>query len=1675
MTENDMRLRLVVRRDGLPEERLMWNVSLETDPTISILLEKVNETIPLEIGQVGLENYIVELHDEDGNAFECLHFQPLRTVLKPDDRVFIRALNRDDNRRRRISGRHQISSDGRRLIDGIPFGRRLLRNPNNRPSITLPPRKRPRLEHDQENLDDDDTPMLLLTNGEQPEEDAELSGVRLGTEFDDADSDSDSGSNAEDGDFEFESDGELDDGGNDSEPVDFGNGDPESSEDDDDLEQEVQDLLEDNTIIENEPEQPVAEFTNPQGSRDGIRDDQTRLHGAFPSVPKKICDMVLMSLGGDMKEAYRQLAEGFKPYAPESSVVNPPPLSQERVSSMPNASRNDALAKTPTIPAEDNPPDEMQVEEGPSESDEEEEVPAVVREYDHRGFPPGSITSGKGGKGLAHMAAVSGSLVSRNPSGDGESTSATLNGSKNSPDKTADEDDQPPSDAPSSSSEDEENFEWESDGASDDSGSDDASDDGDGDDSPDDGDGDDAPDDGDGDDAPDDDDSDAWNFSFDNMDDDKSNDDESSDDNVDDDNSNERDRGVDNGSDDNDFDGDDSNAMQRSAMQSDGLNNPDNHSDSQSDDSSGPEEKSAKANPSRSFRQPVRQQDIDTSSSEDSSDDESSEAESDSESEGAGVEKKKSSGYTSASKSCLAQKSSAKDAPQTQLTPIPLPVAPQAKVVPPGAGKESTKRRNARRKAAKKAKMLAQEPAATGTSFAIPDTESPAPALDEKALFEAKRRELLEAIANGGVEVGPFSSHLEHPNDISGLSTASKRKRDQPDDLHQHTTQKGVSAETPESQDTELTASAQKRPRLDVGAGRRLVFGALGLRNPKTKEDEEALRAKLMKAVRPLQNQRLNQVSNATPHTNEDYEEPMEEPDSWKDKILYRAVECCQAGIELSEPPFPFVQRWDPQQQDSWSQKKNKRGGQSKRTLRNQAHFYDDTRRNKKRKHDESAMWDEEGHDDTFHGFQDSTYNADIALNYDDLQNGQDQQNHDMNEPTNDASQFTDMDDLPSLPSDLSTLPILRPGEVEVGMVITWQQWSCSSATSWQPQISNVTGVVVRIDDDATGLEVCLAKRDRYLDRNEKKYDDHTGQRIYDRFEAPDLDDEDEEDEGEDEGFRTIGFDKMQQPRIVQQPLVSMDDDEQGEQGDHPDQLYGDNTESAATRGEKLTPMDYELSAMDSEDNEDGEDNEDSEDVHTDTSPEQPDAAIESANGKSTNVDGSNDSEVGQGQQGTELAMSDSSQISSPSRQLHESTSQAMTDMLHDRSSKDAPSHEDVCSGAISETPGPGISTSVSANATQLSAPLFDSHEDEIVAGTPKVIKAQVAMPPSSGSSARSGRQPDYTMDATEPDSFKITDDGLSTGFDLEDRHDAGSDEDFSTPTPKPARLEDSGIIQEPTDGEENDMIVPRTQSSPSSLASINTVWFSALTSRNTQSTQSPSKSQCVPTSSAAKTSQRAKALEDREYDEAMRRLDNTSDGEGSLSRITDSFKQSSQLGYDVGTGDILTTEKSPDGYKQSSHKQSRHKQSSQPGYDVVTGDILTTQKSPPIKLSPPPTGKRRSPKQSSQFQLPPGSQLIELSSDSESVFNEDYADEEVDGTYSPELDSFPRSNGWVHKKTGAQSRNTRSTTGPIKPRPAKRTQILSSSQSHQSNSPPATSSSNLTPVKPRRKTSSRY
>ena len=87
MSTQDIRLRLVIRRHAVPEVKLVWPCTVSNSLTVASLLSQISEVVLLESGEWGLEDYAVELLDEEGLSFECLHFQPVAKVLKNHDQV----------------------------------------------------------------------------------------------------------------------------------------------------------------------------------------------------------------------------------------------------------------------------------------------------------------------------------------------------------------------------------------------------------------------------------------------------------------------------------------------------------------------------------------------------------------------------------------------------------------------------------------------------------------------------------------------------------------------------------------------------------------------------------------------------------------------------------------------------------------------------------------------------------------------------------------------------------------------------------------------------------------------------------------------------------------------------------------------------------------------------------------------------------------------------------------------------------------------------------------------------------------------------------------------------------------------------------------------------------------------------------------------------------------------------------------------------------------------------------------------------------------------------------------------------------------------------------------------------------------------------------------------------
>ncbi|KAI4195258.1 MAG: hypothetical protein LQ348_002485 [Seirophora lacunosa] len=511
--------------------------------------------------------------------------------------------------------------------------------------------------------------------------------------------------------------------------------------------------------------------------------------------------------------------------------------------------------------------------------------------------------------------------------------------------------------------------------------------------------------------------------------------------------------------------------------------------------------------------------------------------------------------------------------------------------VPPGAGKRTTQKRNQRRRGRKNLVRLQKQGVLPSTATTAdlqhisssgkiePHGDTSQEALREPnddTEFEKKRKALLYAISSGGIDQEDTLVPTELPSDnvlekpltdpeitqksnegraaveksassasertlIDSLSTpkiveqaSTKVKANQSEgvmfaigDQRQRPT---ANANRPEN---DLPSSAQKpRAKLDKDTSKRLVFGALGLRTPKTPEDEMRLRAKLMKGTGPSK-EAETQIAN-TETRGAQYSPPAQD-DSWKDKIELSAVECCYDGIELSTPPFPFVQRWDPQQKKGYFA-----GG---------ANF---SRNNKKRKRNNKhyeASFEPVGDQSTSKRQQRPSYGVKIcyedednellpltpqpdsarSVSDDNLLAVNDQLLRETEEAYGDAVKGSEaLGDLPHLPEDLSVCPDLKQEACSPGAVIAFKQLDMSAETNWQPKISDYRMAVIETLLDNGTLSMRTAVRDRST--QEKQHDPETGERLYSKFEMPGFNDGDSED---DDGLLELALVELIDPKLI--------------------------------------------------------------------------------------------------------------------------------------------------------------------------------------------------------------------------------------------------------------------------------------------------------------------------------------------------------------------------------------------------------------------------------------------------------------------------------------------------------------------------------------------------------------
>lgn len=423
---------------------------------------------------------------------------------------------------------------------------------------------------------------------------------------------------------------------------------------------------------------------------------------------------------------------------------------------------------------------------------------------------------------------------------------------------------------------------------------------------------------------------------------------------------------------------------------------------------------------------------------------------------------------------------------------------PQQKVSAPGQGSRQTKNSNRRtklRRRLKKLKELGVLPSEAdfndlraweevhGRGGPLHELTDPAETRlsqsKERSEIEARRQKLLRDIEAGGIDVEVHSEKENFPpNNQQKEKLAQNHEIASPPNNTAPMAIPIQTAETVEDHGYKDSTELSKRRKLDVAGTKRLLFGSLGVKTPKTKQDEEDTRKKLAGKIKPQ----------FGPSSRDDVEEGVmiesqdaESETNWEDKIIVRATECVYEDIEISAPPFPFVQRWDANAYALIRQRK--------RSDRNRIH-------------------------ENKHTYSTKVQDEDVVLNYDD--------------PSVDGigtavDQVYTEEDLPGLPSDLSKVQNLECRDVVPGDIIAFKELAMGRETAWCPVISDyrVAEVIQAINEST--LKVRLAKRHRRKNGGEGDAMEASG------FDAPWL----EEEKSGDDGFRDILLIDLIEPKLL--------------------------------------------------------------------------------------------------------------------------------------------------------------------------------------------------------------------------------------------------------------------------------------------------------------------------------------------------------------------------------------------------------------------------------------------------------------------------------------------------------------------------------------------------------------
>lgn len=341
-----------------------------------------------------------------------------------------------------------------------------------------------------------------------------------------------------------------------------------------------------------------------------------------------------------------------------------------------------------------------------------------------------------------------------------------------------------------------------------------------------------------------------------------------------------------------------------------------------------------------------------------------------------------------------------------------------------------------------------------------------------------------------------------------------------------------------------VTDSSSPRNRLDVAATRRLLFGSLGVRNPKTKAEEEALREKLAKPTRQQQQlNRSNERSNSPPP---EAANGSNTDGSWKEKLIISAVECEKDGAKMDPPPFPFEQYWMRNKKSrrmsddielDYGEAPPSKGVQVPDMMIEEVQ--DTTQRGKLQRL--SSGLPNFSVRECFEALQRTDWVYDDAL---DLLWGaeasqgpggsiqvQTQESRIVFEQvSNNGSRTVSFDkdetDGMPIPTDFEALADLDKTQILPGAIIAYKELHFGPETNFQPEISSYRVAKVDEVDDEGHVILTLSVRDR---KQHSQRNPETGELIVNNFQIRTS-----EDDEVDDGTRDIQLTDMMQPKLVE-------------------------------------------------------------------------------------------------------------------------------------------------------------------------------------------------------------------------------------------------------------------------------------------------------------------------------------------------------------------------------------------------------------------------------------------------------------------------------------------------------------------------------------------------------------